>query len=329
MALDLLQRAAPSRPSPLNKYELERQERIEANRRRMEELGVLETARNLMVTINAAKPQRPFQQRNPRMPRVVRPRKIRRSGRNKGRKGPDYSALNRGEVDPSAGAAAADGDGEGAAAGGAEGEGEGGDAASSDWEGSELDDLLAGITCHFCRQKKLCGEDGCPRCSRRSMSAECIGKSDWAAAAAANAPPPTAQLTGCPRRRLSSLSEAGPCGAAPAASPSYKHARLALPVMTHFRSSRCHGATGRFCRACLLLRYGQTIEEAREQMAAGTWLCPHCYEAEHPADGWMCNSSICMKRRGFKSVAKAFTCSPPGTPCAGPTHRASPCGRLT
>lgn len=45
---------------------------------------------------------------------------------------------------------------------------------------------------------------------------------------------------------------------------------------------RCHGATGRFCRACLHIRYGQTLEEAREQMAAGTWLCPHCYEEEHP-----------------------------------------------
>lgn len=62
---------------------------------------------------------------------------------------------------------------------------------------------MAGITCHFCRQKKLCGEEGCPRCSRRSTTADCIGKSDC---------------------------------------------------------SRCHSATGRFCRACLLIRYGQTLE---------------------------------------------------------------------
>lgn len=41
-------------------------------------------------------------------------------------------------------------------------------------------------------------------------------------------------------------------------------------------------------------------QEARRQMADGTWLCPHCYEDEHPEEGWMCNSSICMKRRGFK-----------------------------
>jgi hypothetical protein len=42
------------------------------------------------------------------------------------------------------------------------------------------------------------------------------------------------------------------------------------------------------------------LQEVREQMAAGTWLCPHCYEEEHPEEGWMCNSSICMTRRGFK-----------------------------
>ena len=41
-------------------------------------------------------------------------------------------------------------------------------------------------------------------------------------------------------------------------------------------------------------------QDARKEMAAGTWLCPHCYEEEHPEEGWMCNSSICMTRRGFK-----------------------------
>eukprot|EP00775_Hariotina_reticulata_P003629 gene3629-3891_t len=110
-------------------------------------------------------------------------------------------------------------------------------------------DSVAGITCHFCRQKKLCGEEGCPRCSRRSTTAECIGKSDC---------------------------------------------------------SRCHSATGRFCRACLLIRYGQTLEAVREEMASGTWLCPHCYEDEHPDEGWMCNSSICMKRRGYKPTGIAI-----------------------
>eukprot|EP00879_Flechtneria_rotunda_P025552 GHRR01027157.1.p1 GENE.GHRR01027157.1~~GHRR01027157.1.p1 ORF type:complete len:307 (+),score=127.84 GHRR01027157.1:1042-1962(+) len=110
-------------------------------------------------------------------------------------------------------------------------------------------DSVAGITCHFCRQKKLCGEEDCPRCSRRNINAECIGKTEC---------------------------------------------------------SRCHSPNGRFCRACLLIRYGQSMEDARTEMIAGTWLCPHCYEDEHPDEGWMCNSSICMKRRGYKPTGIAI-----------------------
>eukprot|EP00198_Chlamydomonas_reinhardtii_P005572 XP_001694908.1 predicted protein [Chlamydomonas reinhardtii] len=34
-----------------------------------------------------------------------------------------------------------------------------------------------GICCHFCRQKKLCGEEDCPRCAHLDGEAECIGKS--------------------------------------------------------------------------------------------------------------------------------------------------------
>ena len=37
--------------------------------------------------------------------------------------------------------------------------------------------LCAGITCHFCRQKKLCGEEDCPRCSKRNVDQSCIGQS--------------------------------------------------------------------------------------------------------------------------------------------------------
>jgi len=61
-------------------------------------------------------------------------------------------------------------------------------------------DSQVGICCHFCRQKKLCGEPNCPRCEKRSTSEECIGKTEC---------------------------------------------------------SRCHSATGKFCRACLLIRYGE------------------------------------------------------------------------
>ena len=41
-------------------------------------------------------------------------------------------------------------------------------------------------------------------------------------------------------------------------------------------------------------------------MKAGTWLCPHYYEGENPDDGWICNSSICMKRRGLKPTGIAI-----------------------
>lgn len=119
---------------------------------------------------------------------------------------------------------------------------------------------------------------------------------------------------------------------------------------------RCDGARGRFCRGCLAMRYGISVEavklaneraaaevarreeaeetEGKEEETEGKeeeeeeedggksaavgdaspppppppapsslpspcgWLCPHCYEevfgAEH---GWICNSSLCLKRR--------------------------------
>ena len=110
-------------------------------------------------------------------------------------------------------------------------------------------DSEVGISCHFCRQKKLCGEPDCPRCSRRDPRARCAGKSEC---------------------------------------------------------SRCGGGRGRFCRACLELRYGQDLDEVREQMGRGEWLCPHCYEEEHPEEGWICNSSICMKRRGMAPTGIAI-----------------------
>jgi hypothetical protein len=41
-------------------------------------------------------------------------------------------------------------------------------------------------------------------------------------------------------------------------------------------------------------------------MDKGDWLCPHCYEEEHPDEGWICNSSICMKRRGYAPTGIAI-----------------------
>lgn len=36
------------------------------------------------------------------------------------------------------------------------------------------------------------------------------------------------------------------------------------------------------------------------------WLCPHCYEEDNPEAGWICNSSICMKRRGLAPTGIAI-----------------------
>ncbi|GFR41692.1 hypothetical protein Agub_g2439, partial [Astrephomene gubernaculifera] len=110
-------------------------------------------------------------------------------------------------------------------------------------------DKSVGLTCHFCRQKMLCGEDGCPRCCNRDVSGTCIGKTE--------------------------------CG-------------------------RCGSATGNYCRACLMDRYGQQLEAVR---ADSSWLCPHCHEEEHGEwvqHGWFCNSSFCMKMRGLRPTGIAI-----------------------
>ncbi|GLC49801.1 hypothetical protein PLESTB_000310100 [Pleodorina starrii] len=41
-------------------------------------------------------------------------------------------------------------------------------------------DKNLGLSCHFCRQKTLCTEPGCPRCGARDGSAACIGKTSCA-----------------------------------------------------------------------------------------------------------------------------------------------------
>eukprot|EP00884_Botryococcus_braunii_P006384 jgi/Botrbrau1/15747/Bobra.4_1s0115.1 len=125
-----------------------------------------------------------------------------------------------------------------------------------------LYDSHAGICCHFCRQKKLCGEEGCPRCSHRDLDQQCIGKSEC---------------------------------------------------------SMCHSARGRFCRACLLVRYGETLEEVRDKQATTEgWLCPHCVEEKYPKKGWICNSSICLKLRGMKPTGIAiFEAQKRGFPSVG------------
>lgn len=62
--------------------------------------------------------------------------------------------------------------------------------------------------------------------------------------------------------------------------------------------SRCSSANGRFCRACLLIRYGWKLEDVREQMAQGIWLCPHCYEEDHPEEvGLLVHSIYAVYKR--------------------------------
>lgn len=82
------------------------------------------------------------------------------------------------------------------------------------------------------------------------------------------------------RTRLRPLS--WPCSPSPAALTLFRPTCIGHAGKTD--CSKCHSAFGKFCRACLLIRYGYELEEVRQQMAEGTWLCPHCYEEEHPDD---------------------------------------------
>ncbi|KAJ8646772.1 hypothetical protein MRB53_008520 [Persea americana] len=123
--------------------------------------------------------------------------------------------------------------------------------------GSVYDPVL-GICCHFCRQKKLCGEEDCKRCGDGDIDEPCIGKTDC---------------------------------------------------------SVCHSSSGVLCRACLKVRYGEEMEEVIKNKQ---WMCPHCMEAKGINPYWICNSSLCLRKRkiaptgiaifeareqGFKSVA--------------------------
>ncbi|KAK9110327.1 hypothetical protein Sjap_018387 [Stephania japonica] len=128
---------------------------------------------------------------------------------------------------------------------------------SSKGRGS-LYDPVYGICCHFCRQKKLCGEEDCRRCGELDMDQPCKGKTDC---------------------------------------------------------SVCHSSNGVLCRACLKVRYGEEMEKVRKNKE---WICPHCSEEKGINPYWICNSSLCLKKRkmvptgiaifraremGYKSVA--------------------------
>ncbi|XP_062209405.1 uncharacterized protein LOC133911215 isoform X2 [Phragmites australis] len=98
-------------------------------------------------------------------------------------------------------------------------------------------DPVLGICCHFCRQKKLCGEEDCKRCGEGDLKQPCLGKTEC---------------------------------------------------------SSCHSSQGILCRACLKVRYGEEMEEVRKNK---NWMCPHCIEEKGIKKFWICNSSICLKRK--------------------------------
>ena len=136
----------------------------------------------------------------------------------------------------------------------------------------------AGICCHFCRQKKLCGEPDCKRCIDRNPDIPCIG--DY---------PPSSLPPICSYDQQHAFW--GHC----LLKGSIQHELRAVHwiiLLCHAgksECSRCQSATGRFCRACLLVRYGEELESVRAEMAAGTWLCPHCYEEDHADEVSVCS----------------------------------------
>lgn len=70
------------------------------------------------------------------------------------------------------------------------------------------------------------------------------------------------------------------------------------------------------------MRYGTTLEQARD--AAGGWLCPHCYEADHPKQV-QCLGHVYYRRRLSQMLLSRFLecdCLVWGTEISVPTHSA-------
>lgn len=47
-------------------------------------------------------------------------------------------------------------------------------------------DSVLGICCHFCRQKKLCGEEDCKRCGEGDLKQPCLGKTECSSCHSSN-----------------------------------------------------------------------------------------------------------------------------------------------
>ena len=76
-------------------------------------------------------------------------------------------------------------------------------------------DSKAGICCHFCRQKKLCGEEGCQRCIQRDPSLPCLGALPSAGSQAPEWHPSRSLLADCRAvwtpRQSTARNESGSC----------------------------------------------------------------------------------------------------------------------
>ncbi|GMQ11592.1 hypothetical protein CsSME_00054170 [Camellia sinensis var. sinensis] len=87
------------------------------------------------------------------------------------------------------------------------------------------------------------------------------------------------------------------------------------PCLGKTDCSVCHSSNGVLCRACLKVRYGEEMEVVRRNKQ---WMCPHCIEDKGIKPYWICNSSLCLRKRkkvptgvaifkaremGYKSVA--------------------------
>ncbi|CAK8534285.1 unnamed protein product [Lathyrus sativus] len=75
------------------------------------------------------------------------------------------------------------------------------------------------------------------------------------------------------------------------------------PCLGKTDCSVCHSRRGVFCRACLKIRYGEEIEEVRENKE---WMCPHCIEEKGINPYWICNSSKCMRKQNLQPTELAM-----------------------
>ncbi|KAM0936969.1 putative Zinc-finger domain of monoamine-oxidase A repressor R1 [Dioscorea sansibarensis] len=76
-----------------------------------------------------------------------------------------------------------------------------------------------------------------------------------------------------------------------------KHCRygdIDQPCIGKTECSSCHSGNGILCRACLKVRYGEELQDVRRNK---NWMCPHCIEEKGINPFWICNSSICLKKR--------------------------------